>query len=109
MGRVSSPKGAVSIIHQSECVAPGTRFAWEFRFMPNDQIKEDTISDMLGLLMTVGLGSARSLECGKFRIEHAELDLVNEKEYNPRAKPAKKANGAVKITPAVPAESAPLN
>ena len=74
MGRVSTPHGAKSIIHHSECVAPGTRFAWEMRFL-SSRVNEDDVRDVLALMMVVGLGSARSLERGKFRIEKAEVAL----------------------------------
>jgi hypothetical protein len=75
MGRVQSPQGAVSIIHWSECVPPGTRFAFEFNFIPVAGLREDDLHSLLSLLMIVGLGSARSLESGKFRIERAEVEL----------------------------------
>lgn len=74
MGRVQTPSGPVSIIHKSECIAPGSRFAFEFRFLPT-KLNPDDIQDILAFMMTVGLGSARSLERGKFRIENAEIEL----------------------------------
>jgi hypothetical protein len=74
MGRVQTPTGPVSIIHQSECIAPGSRFAWEFRFIKG-KLKEIDLKDCLALMMVVGLGSARSLERGKFRIENLEIEL----------------------------------
>lgn len=74
MGRVQTPQGPVSIIHQSECVEPGSRFSFEFRFMKG-KLKEEDLRDVLAMMMIVGLGSARSLERGKFRIEHAEIEL----------------------------------
>jgi len=74
MGRVQTPKGPVSIIHQSECAEPGSRFAFEFRF-PKGKLKEEDLKDVLAMMMIVGIGSARSLECGKFRITNAEINL----------------------------------
>lgn len=44
------------------------------RFL-SDRVNEDDVRDTLALMMIVGLGSARSLERGKFRIEQAEIDL----------------------------------
>ncbi len=73
MGRVSSPTGPVSIIHKSECIAAGSRFAVEFRFLQS-KLDADDIQDVLAFMMTIGLGSARSLERGKFRIENAEIE-----------------------------------
>lgn len=74
MGRVSTPQGQKSIIHHSECIAAGSRFSWEMRFL-SGRVKEDDVKDALALMMVVGLGSARSLERGKFRIEEAEIML----------------------------------
>lgn len=74
MGRVSTPQGQKSIIHHSECVAAGSRFTWEMRFL-SGRVKEEDVKDALALMMVVGLGSARSLERGKFRIEKAEILL----------------------------------
>ena len=85
MGRVPSPQGPVSIIHRSECAGPGTRFAWEFRYMPVKELTQSAVEDLLAMMMIVGLGSARSLERGKFRIETAEIEMV--KPY--QAKPPK--------------------
>lgn len=73
MGRVPSPTGPVSIIHKSECIAAGSRFAVEFRFLQS-KLDADDIQDVLAFMMTIGLGSARSLERGKFRIEYAEIE-----------------------------------
>lgn len=78
MGRVQTPTGPVSIVHQSEVCEPGSRFAFEMRFLNDNlkvNLKEDDIKDVLALSMIVGLGSARSLERGKFRIENAEIEL----------------------------------
>lgn len=74
MGRVSTPQGQKSIIHHSECLPPGSRFSWEMRFL-SGHVKEEDVKDALALMMVVGLGSARSLERGKFRIESAEITL----------------------------------
>lgn len=74
MGRVHSPQGDVSIIHRSECVEERSRFAFEFRF-PKGNLKEEDVKDVLVMSMLMGIGSARSLERGKFRIETAEIEL----------------------------------
>lgn len=74
MGRVQSPRGAMSIIHHSECIAPGSQFAFEFRFLPG-KVKEEDIRDVMAMSMIMGLGSVRSMECGKFRIEKCVVDL----------------------------------
>lgn len=72
MGRVSTPQGQKSIIHHSECVAAGSRFSWEMRFL-GSRVNENHVRDVLALMGIVGVGSARSLERGKFRIEQAEI------------------------------------
>lgn len=74
MGRVQSPRGAMSIIHHSECIAPGSRFAFEFRFLAG-KVKEEDIRDVMAMSMIMGLGSVRSMECGKFRIEKCVVNL----------------------------------
>lgn len=74
MGRVQSPRGAMSIIHHSECVEPGSQFAFEFRFLPG-KVKEEDIRDVMAMSMIMGLGSVRSMECGKFRIDRCVVDL----------------------------------
>ena len=73
-GRVNSPKGQVSIVHDSECVAPGSRFAFEFRFLPKG-VKEGDLKDLFSLAMIVGLGSCKALERGKFGIDRCEISL----------------------------------
>jgi hypothetical protein len=83
MGRVQSPAGPVSIIHQSECAGPGTRFAWEFRYMPVNDLTQGAIEDLLAMMMIVGLGSARSMERGKFRIESADIEMMKPYRANP--------------------------
>jgi len=87
MGRVTTQQGAVSIIHHSECVAPGSRFDFEFRFI-NRGLESDDIEDIFALGMTLGLGSCKALERGKFRIESLELHLKDkpaEKAKKPKA------------------------
>jgi hypothetical protein len=74
MGRVSTPQGHKSITHESEICEEGTRFSWQMRFLA-ERVNEDDVRDMLALAMIVGLGSARALERGKFRILQAEIDL----------------------------------
>lgn len=71
-GRVSSPKGSVSVIHHSECVPAGTRFEYQFQFL-RGKLKDADIQDFLALSMIVGMGSVKSLGHGKFRILNAEI------------------------------------
>jgi hypothetical protein len=71
-GRVSSPKGAVSVIHHSECVPAGTLFEYEFAFL-RGKLTDADITDWLALSMIVGFGSVKSLGHGKVRILEAEI------------------------------------
>jgi len=65
MGRVQTPRGEKSIIHDSECADAGSRFAFQYRLLPG-KLKEDDLRDICACAMIVGLGSAKALECGKF-------------------------------------------
>jgi hypothetical protein len=85
MGRVNSPSGAVSIIHHSECIPPGSRFSFEYRLLPG-LLKNEDIRDVLAMAMIMGVGSARSLERGKFRIESAEITEPSEKRVRSKTK-----------------------
>ncbi len=73
MGRIQSPQGAKSITHHSECAEPGSRFAFEFRFVAGE-VKAKNIEEILATLGVIGTGSGRSLERGKYQIEKAEVD-----------------------------------
>jgi hypothetical protein len=102
MGRVQSPQGPVSIIHHSECVAPGSRFAFEFQFLRGG-LDEDAIEKTLAMAMICGLGSIRSLECGKFRIDRC---FVNMKEKTKKPEKEKKEKTAKpEATPLTPDEN----
>lgn len=90
-GRVQTPRGAMSIMHVSEICPPGSRFAFEFRFLNgNPKLTIEEITNVLGLAMNVGLGSARSLERGRFHIESCEIELEAER-------PAKSAKKEIQI------------
>lgn len=71
-GRVQTPKGSVSIIHHSECVPPGTRFAYQFNYL-RGKLSDKDIVDTLAMSMIAGLGSCKALGNGKFRIVDAEI------------------------------------
>lgn len=74
-GRVNTPQGAKSIIHHSECAPPETRFEFEFRFLLGEMTSDD-IADMVAMAMNQGIGSARSLGCGRFRMQTADFEEV---------------------------------
>ena len=83
MGRVQTPQGSKSVITDSECVNPGSRFEFGFRYAVG-KISEDDVADMFACAMVIGLGSAKSFERGKFRVERLTLQSgerkVKEKE-----------------------------
>jgi len=66
-GRIQSPQGSASIIHDSEVALVGSRFEFAFRFY-GKRIKSDDVVDMFASAMVIGLGSCRSFERGKFKI-----------------------------------------
>lgn len=73
-GRVNTPSGATSVVHDSECAPAGSRFAFELRFV-NGKTTERELTDVLALACNCGLGSAKSFECGRFEIDKAIIDI----------------------------------
>jgi CDGSH-type Zn-finger protein len=63
----------MSIVHDSEVAAPGTRFAFEYRFMEG-KTSNDEVKDILAMICNCGVGSAKPFECGKFNIISATLE-----------------------------------
>lgn len=90
-GRVSSPKGSVSVIHHSECVPPGTLFEYEFRFL-RGKLTDNDIQDCMALSMIVGIGSVKSLGNGKFRILRADVEDASSVRQ-PKQRPLSKGDG----------------
>lgn len=88
-GRIQSPKGSASIIHHSECAAPGSRFAFEYRFY-GVRLSENDVADTFASAMVVGLGSCKAFERGKFSIQRLEYTPQVEK----RRKEEKKEEAA---------------
>ncbi len=79
MGRVHTPQGPKSIVHDSECCPAGIRFSWEFRFLPGN-LSSDEMSKVMSLAMRVGVGSSRALERGTFAIEKCVIQGLPEKK-----------------------------
>lgn len=75
MGRVSTPQGAKSIIYDAEYAPAGCRFSWELR-IPNNRFTEEDIVNMFAMLGQIGIGSARSMERGKFRIDKLVVNML---------------------------------
>lgn len=73
MGSVSGARGRQSIVHDSECVLPGTRFAFEYRFF-DQRINAEDAADIFACAMTIGLGSCKAMERGKFKINKLTVE-----------------------------------
>lgn len=101
-GRVRVGNTLKSIVHHSECAPPGMEFEFRVR-MIRGELKDQDLIDVMPLAMTCGLGSARSLERGKFDI--LEADIVDAakprekvKKETKEAKPKKGKKGEAEAT-----------
>ena len=74
MGRVQTPQGSKSIVNESECVAPGARFSFEY-FWPGKKLTEADVANLFACSMVIGLGSCKALERGKFAIETLDIEM----------------------------------
>jgi len=75
-GRVRVGMQLKSIVHDSECVPTESLFAFEFRMIRgfgDSAVTDQDLVDLLAMMMNCGLGSARSLERGHFRILEAQI------------------------------------
>lgn len=72
-GRVSSPRGSVSIVGDRECAPVGTRIAFEFRWKKG-KLQDDDIANLFAMAQNIGLGSAKAFERGKFTIQELEIN-----------------------------------
>ena len=94
MGRVQTPQGPRSIVHDSECAPAGSRFSWEFRFLPGN-LNSDEMSKVVSLVGRIGLGSSRALERGTFVIEKCVIRGLSELKLAKKAeKKTTKEEGA---------------
>jgi len=67
-GRVNTPQGAKSIVHDSECLPVGATFGIKLR-VPRTRLTDEDLARVFAFAQNVGLGSAKALECGKFEID----------------------------------------
>ena len=93
---ISSRQGRRSIKHDSEYLPPGTKFEFQINMLNNGLLKLEDIKDCLALMMICGLGSCRSLGCGKFRIDEADVEMVTYKPENRKQKVSDSAVGLPK-------------
>lgn len=67
MGSVTNAGGRVSIVHDSEIAAPGSRINFRLR-VPPSQFSEASIKGIFSAIQFIGLGSVKPMENGKFRV-----------------------------------------
>ena len=72
LGRVNTPSGAKSIVNDAECAPIGTTFEFRFQWY-HGKLTEPDIVSIFSALPVIGVGSVKSLERGKFDIEHLEI------------------------------------
>lgn len=74
-GRVHTPAGAKSIVTDSEIIRPGHEAFIEFRWKAG-KIGEDDMLAIWAAASNCGLGSARSLERGRFEVVELEINVA---------------------------------
>ena len=72
MGSVSGPKGRMSIVHDSETAPIGSIIEFTVQW-PTKKIKADDMAAIFALGQNIGLGSVKSLECGRFEVDKLEI------------------------------------
>jgi hypothetical protein len=91
-GRVSTPHGMKSIMTSVEKVRAGARFAFRLRYVPG-RITMDDMASIFAAAGHIGLGSAKSFECGRFRVD--DLEIIDETtRHAVQPKKVKKEKGA---------------
>ena len=78
-GRVNTPSGAKSIVNDAECAPIGSRFSFRFQWFDAKLTEADVVS-IFSALTVIGLGSAKSLERGKFDIESLDVEMPKRKK-----------------------------
>lgn len=73
MGRVGTPQGQKSIVHDSEIIPIGAEIEVSVHW-PAKRISQDDMAAIWGLAQRIGLGSAKAMECGRFEI--VSLDII---------------------------------
>ena len=93
-GRISGPKGSVSIISDKECALVGARFAFEFRWFDLN-LTESQVVDIFSAATNIGLGSCKAFERGKFHIELLDVEC---KTQTAKAKKSKREDTGGEVT-----------
>jgi hypothetical protein len=79
-GRVQTPAGPKSIVHDCQIVEPGALFSFEWRIPKDSKATEEDIVKTFAVAQQVGLGSARSLERGKYKILKLDIQESSKKK-----------------------------
>ena len=72
MGRVGTPQGQKSIVHDSEIIPVGGEIELLVHW-PAKRVLPDDMAAIWGLAQRIGLGSVKAMECGRFEI--VSLDI----------------------------------
>jgi len=91
MGSPSGPKGTRSIVTDCEFAPAGSKLSIELRFS-FAKLTESDIAEMFAFAQEIGLGSARSMQYGKFRV--LNLDIRPNKRARKEEKTAKRGQAA---------------
>jgi hypothetical protein len=74
-GSVTTPSGRKSIVNDAEIAPIGSRFSFRLQWYDAKLTEKDIVS-IFAALPVIGLGSAKSLERGKFDIESLEIEMA---------------------------------
>jgi len=77
-GSVNTPAGRKSIVNDAEVCPAGSRFSFRFHWFDGKLTEKDIVT-IFSALTVVGLGSAKSLERGKYDIETLDIEMSKKK------------------------------
>jgi hypothetical protein len=77
-GSVNTPSGRKSIVNDAEVAPIGSRFSFRFQWYDGKLTEKDIVS-IFAAMPVVGLGSAKSLERGKYDIETLDIEMSKKK------------------------------
>ena len=77
-GSVNTPSGRKSIVNDAEVAPIGSRFSFRLQWFDGKLTEKDIVS-IFAAMPVVGLGSAKSLERGKYDIETLDIEMSKKK------------------------------
>ena len=77
-GSVNTPAGRKSIVNDAEVCPAGSRFSFSFHWFDGKLTEKDIVT-IFSALTVVGLGSAKSLERGRYDIETLDIEMSKKK------------------------------